>query len=606
MTEREHAYAEHEVSHSGQDHDIAAGRGSRTAQLEAPTHPVMSGLIQRKARDDNGVADGADSALAAASSGSGAPLPETVMRKFESSLGADLSDVRVHTGPESAAAADAVGARAYTVGQNIHFAAGQYDPSSAGGEHLLAHEVAHTVQQQGGTPTRQHKLAVSAPQDAAEYEADRAADAMVSGQSAAITSAGAGVFRDKDEDKKKEDEKYKGPAPENQFDLTPADRVRIEELATAELRLLTTGTIGQAYTNFHTACNEVIARLRIWEKEEAEAQAKMIEFVFGAVGMLLGPLGAAAAGAAPGLAVQSKLAETLSAKLPAMELPPAVVKGQLIPGRRIPVDLSGTIASETAHKLAAKLTGDKVDGLIDGAAKKVGELVKGIKGSSPHRMAISYVFAMQEASHHSALQLRTSVVASTDGSALLGVHARYAGATPAVFRAEIDAKATHFVEQVGRTQAGGHGVGIMNAYGKDRLFTYDAISDDLVSGISYRFESWVTPDMQPMIFALNPNPQRFEPSKLRGRIPEPTLEAPNGRAGGETIVRMDAYGGSRLAAVHADVSTFGTTSYKFLRWIPQREEAEATAKGQQQLAGIPQFDPSKIDGHIPEPPKSTE
>jgi hypothetical protein len=59
----------------------------------------------------------------------------------------------------------------------------------------LAHEVAHTVQQQGGTPTRQNKLEVSAPQDAAEHEADRAADAMVSGQAASVSSA-SGIHRD--------------------------------------------------------------------------------------------------------------------------------------------------------------------------------------------------------------------------------------------------------------------------------------------------------------------------------------------------------------------------------------------------------------------------
>ncbi|HEX4453207.1 MAG TPA: hypothetical protein VH143_20185 [Kofleriaceae bacterium] len=59
---------------------------------------------------------------------------------------------------------------------------------------MLAHEVAHTVQQQGGTATRQNKLEVSGPQDAAEHEADRAADAMVSGGQASISGFG-GVQR---------------------------------------------------------------------------------------------------------------------------------------------------------------------------------------------------------------------------------------------------------------------------------------------------------------------------------------------------------------------------------------------------------------------------
>jgi hypothetical protein len=192
--DHEHATATRE---SATHDDIAPGRSTRAAQLNAPTSPMISGLIQRKARDANGVAENADQAVANASSSSGQALPEPIMRKFESSLGTDLSSVRVHTGATSADAAQAVGAKAYTVGQDIHFAAGHYDPSSTGGQHLLAHEVAHTVQQRGGTPTRQNKLEVSAPTDSFEHEADQAADAMVSGRAASVATA-SGVMREPD------------------------------------------------------------------------------------------------------------------------------------------------------------------------------------------------------------------------------------------------------------------------------------------------------------------------------------------------------------------------------------------------------------------------
>src|SRR5688572_20791056 len=142
--ERDHAHARRSTDAAlHDDGDPAPGRQPRTGGLDAPAHPLPSGLVQRKARDDNGVADGAESAVAAAATSAGASLPEPIMRKFEASLGADLSSVRVHTGGESAAAAHAVGAKAYTVGQDIHFGAGHYDPTSAAGEHLLAHEVAH-------------------------------------------------------------------------------------------------------------------------------------------------------------------------------------------------------------------------------------------------------------------------------------------------------------------------------------------------------------------------------------------------------------------------------------------------------------------------------
>ena len=156
---------------------------------------VFDGFLSRMPRDGNGVADGAEQAVAATSSSSGSPLPGTLMRKFESSLGADLSGVRVHTGAESAAANDAVGARAYTVGSDIHFGAGQYDPSSSSGENLIAHEVAHTVQQSGGGERTQFKLAVSAPGDAFEAEADVAAAAMVSGTPATVSGASGGLAR---------------------------------------------------------------------------------------------------------------------------------------------------------------------------------------------------------------------------------------------------------------------------------------------------------------------------------------------------------------------------------------------------------------------------
>ena len=63
--------------------------------------------------------------------------------------GHDFSRVRVHAGPVAAESARALGARAYTVGHDIVFAAGQYSPRSENGRRLLAHELTHTLQQSG-------------------------------------------------------------------------------------------------------------------------------------------------------------------------------------------------------------------------------------------------------------------------------------------------------------------------------------------------------------------------------------------------------------------------------------------------------------------------
>ncbi len=66
-------------------------------------------------------------------------------------LGVDLGAVRVHTDPASAESADAIGARAYTAGSDVYFAAGQYAPTSEDGQRLLAHELAHVVQQRSAS-----------------------------------------------------------------------------------------------------------------------------------------------------------------------------------------------------------------------------------------------------------------------------------------------------------------------------------------------------------------------------------------------------------------------------------------------------------------------
>jgi hypothetical protein len=187
--EYEQSHASLTVATVAHNDTIEPGQSSRSSLLRKLDHAVASGLVQRKARDANGVADGAEHAVAAASSSSGSPLPDTLMRKFEGSLGADLSGVRVHTGGASERAAGAVGAKAYTMGNDIHFGAGHYDPSSSGGQHLLAHEVAHTVQQSSRAQRVQFKLDVSSPGDSLEHEADRAAEAMVSGGAATVSGA---------------------------------------------------------------------------------------------------------------------------------------------------------------------------------------------------------------------------------------------------------------------------------------------------------------------------------------------------------------------------------------------------------------------------------
>jgi hypothetical protein len=81
--------------------------------------------------------------------GRGQLLSPDVRTRMEAAYDADLSQVRVHTGPEAAAVSSSISARAFTTGSDIFFGAGEYAPDTPRGERTLAYELAHTRQQAG-------------------------------------------------------------------------------------------------------------------------------------------------------------------------------------------------------------------------------------------------------------------------------------------------------------------------------------------------------------------------------------------------------------------------------------------------------------------------
>lgn len=119
---------------------------------------------------------------------------------MEQRFGHDFANVRIHTDAHAADSARAVNALAYTVGQHVVFGAGQFAPSTTEGRHLLAHELAHTVQQRGTSTRRQHRLIVRGSDSAEERAADQAADAVVRGGPVVqyMPSAAPGVMQKKD------------------------------------------------------------------------------------------------------------------------------------------------------------------------------------------------------------------------------------------------------------------------------------------------------------------------------------------------------------------------------------------------------------------------
>ena len=112
-----------------------------------------------------------------ATRGSGTGLDGAVRGRLEGSLG-DLSDVTVHTDDTADALNRSVAARAFATGTDVYFAKGQYSPGSADGDRLIAHELAHVVQQRGAAAAG--PLTVSQPGDALETEADDVADSIPS------------------------------------------------------------------------------------------------------------------------------------------------------------------------------------------------------------------------------------------------------------------------------------------------------------------------------------------------------------------------------------------------------------------------------------------
>jgi hypothetical protein len=105
----------------------------------------------------------------------GMPLDAVTQSAAMAFFGHSFAGVRVHSDPAAATTADAVAARAYTVGSHIVFAPGQYAPGTASGSQLLTHELTHVVQQSGTVGCAAALQPISHPSDPAETEAERVA-----------------------------------------------------------------------------------------------------------------------------------------------------------------------------------------------------------------------------------------------------------------------------------------------------------------------------------------------------------------------------------------------------------------------------------------------
>jgi GNAT superfamily N-acetyltransferase len=142
----------------------------RSAPPPGPPAPAFAGKVKAVQRHGAGSAFAVEAGPLGLASGGGRPLPEVVRGRMEAALGADFSNVRVHVGPQ----AERIGAIAFTIGSDIYFAPGRYQPDTLQGQQLLGHELAHVVQQRSGRVRNPLGAGLAVVQDhALEAEADR-------------------------------------------------------------------------------------------------------------------------------------------------------------------------------------------------------------------------------------------------------------------------------------------------------------------------------------------------------------------------------------------------------------------------------------------------
>jgi outer membrane biosynthesis protein TonB len=151
--------------------------------------------------------------------GGGAPLDPGLRADMEARFGEGFENVRIHDDDAAHSSAAQLAAKAYTVGDDIVFSAERYEPHSAEGKRLLAHELAHVVQQRRGGPA-----ADSSPDAIAERGAEAAAQVSMAG-TGPITVQGAtsvGIARDRDEDKPPAPKPLPGVDPDVDADVERA------------------------------------------------------------------------------------------------------------------------------------------------------------------------------------------------------------------------------------------------------------------------------------------------------------------------------------------------------------------------------------------------
>ncbi|HET7506002.1 MAG TPA: DUF4157 domain-containing protein [Kofleriaceae bacterium] len=152
--------------------DGGPAASARGATLEPP-----AGAPQHKTAEGHTGRSGVDPAALTGRLGPGQPLDGAARGRMESAFGQSFAHVRVHADDQAAALSRELDARAFTLGSHVAFGAGELRPGTPVGDALLAHELAHVIQQ--GTATPSDNVPLGDPADPLERDADAAAAAAV-------------------------------------------------------------------------------------------------------------------------------------------------------------------------------------------------------------------------------------------------------------------------------------------------------------------------------------------------------------------------------------------------------------------------------------------
>ena len=216
---------------------------------------VQRMLVQRSESGEGEVADETASTINSRR-GQGQALDSAMAQRAGETMGADLSGVKVHTDSTADQLNRDVGARAFTTGNDIFFREGEYNPNTSSGQHLIAHELTHVVQQGAAAPTVQAKMTVNDPNDKYEAEADAVADKVMSKQLETMQRQG------------QEEEELQMQA----LDEQPEDELQMQEVEEEELQMQEMGEQPEEELQLEEMPEEEEVQLQEVEEEELQLE----------------------------------------------------------------------------------------------------------------------------------------------------------------------------------------------------------------------------------------------------------------------------------------------------------------------------------------------